>query len=178
MRLWLAIRSFFTVLSDANKSEAIGQVLQGEVPETQPRITAEPRQPEAPPKPKRSEALTLLAALQREARFVDIVKEPLNDYSDDQIGAAARDVLRDCGEVLERMFGIQPAVDQEEGESLEAPAGSDASRFRLTGNVSGEPPYRGTVVHRGWQASKCELPQWSGKPESALVVAPVELEVG
>ena len=56
--------------------------------------------PAAEPAPRRSDAITLLAALQREARFVDLVQEPLGEYSDDQIGAAARDVLRDCREVL------------------------------------------------------------------------------
>jgi hypothetical protein len=47
--------------------------------------------------PARSEALNLLAAMQREARFVDFIREPLDGYSDAQIGAAARTVHRDCG---------------------------------------------------------------------------------
>ena len=49
-----------------------------------------------------------MAALQREARFLDIVKEPLGQFDDAQVGAAARDVLRDCGDVIERMFAVQP----------------------------------------------------------------------
>ena len=56
----------------------------------------------------RSDAINLLAALQREARFVDFIKEPIAGYSDAQIGAAVRDVHRDCGALLERLFGLKP----------------------------------------------------------------------
>jgi len=108
---------------------------------------------------------------------VDIVKEPLGDYSDQQIGAAARDVLRDCGAVLDRMFALEGVVDEAEGAELEVPAGFDPGRYRLTGNVAGDPPFRGKLVHHGWRATRCELPQWSGSAASALVVAPVELEI-
>ena len=44
-------------------------------------------------------------------------------YSDAQIGAAARDVLRDCGAVVERMFGPVAVIDQEEGSAVEVAAG-------------------------------------------------------
>ena len=64
----------------------------------------------------RSDAITLLATLQREARFVDIVSEPLDGYSDAQIGAAARDVLRESGKVLNRLFSLKRVVDAEEGK--------------------------------------------------------------
>ena len=58
----------------------------------------------------------MLATLQREARFVDFVKESLEGYADAQIGAVARDVHRDCGAVLERLFALRPVLaDQEEG---------------------------------------------------------------
>ena len=126
---------------------------------------------------QRSEAVTLLSALQREARFVDIVKEPLDQYTDAQVGAAARDVLKDCGRVLERLFALRPLVEQPEGSELEAPAGYDAGRYRLVGKVQGEPPFRGRLVHPGWCVTRCELPQWSGTESAATVVAPTELEV-
>ena len=114
----------------------------------------------------RSDAITLLATLQREARFVDMVKEPLGNYSDAQVGAAARDVLRDCGQVLDRLFGLAPLVEQEEGSQVEVPAGYDAGRYRLTGNVSGDPPFRGQLVHHGWIATRCEVPSWSGSEQA------------
>lgn len=173
MRLWLAIQSFFKILFDGQFANSVGQLQLP--PPTEP---AEPTTPAAPAPPQRSEAVTLLAALQREARFVDIVSESLDGYSDAQIGAAARDVLRDCGKVIERMFAVEPLASQAEGERVEVPAGYDPAEFRLTGNVSGEPPLAGQLVHAGWRATKCEVPEWSGRDASALVVAPAEVQVG
>ena len=82
------------------------------VTKTKPHAPVErtPVAAKKPPKAARSEAITLLATLQREARFVDFIKEPLDGYSDAQIGAAARDVHRDCGKVLDRLFAIQSLV--------------------------------------------------------------------
>ncbi len=52
-----------------------------------------------------------------------------------------------------------------------------AGRFRLTGNVVGQPPFHGRLVHHGWEAAKCELPKWSGDADAASVVAPAEIEL-
>jgi hypothetical protein len=136
-----------------------------------------PKPPPTPRAPVRSEAITLLAALQREARFVDFVKEPLDSYTDAQIGAAARDVHRDCGKVLQRLFALAPIAGEAEGAGVEVPAGFDAGRYRLTGNVAGQPPFRGRLVHHGWEATVCQLPQWTGTAAAARVVAPVEVEL-
>jgi hypothetical protein len=124
-----------------------------------------------------SEAITLLAALQREARFVDFIQESLDGYSDAQIGAAARDVHRDCKAVLARMFALRPVTTEEEGKEVEVPAGFDPGRWRLTGNVTGEPPFHGRLVHPGWEATICELPTWSGGAAAARIVAPAEVEL-
>jgi hypothetical protein len=145
------------------------------VPAPAPKPVA--AKPTAPKPPARSEAITLLAALQREARFVDFIQESLAGYSDAQIGAAARDVHRDCGTVLERMFALRPAVTEEEGKEVDVPAGFDAGRWRLTGNVTGQPPFHGRLVHPGWEATVCELPTWSGSAAAARIVAPAEVEL-
>ena len=141
------------------------------------KAETKPAPAKQPPKPARSEAITLLATLQREARFVDFIKEPLDSYSDAQIGAAVRDVHRDCAKVLDRLFAIRAMVDQEEGSPIEVPAGFDAGRYRLTGNVAGDPPFHGRLVHHGWEAAEVQLPAWSGTQLSARVVAPVEVEL-
>ena len=179
-RIMLAIRAFFRVLFNAELADRVAAALEGqglpaagETVKTLPK----PTPPATPPKTARSEALTLLAALQREARFIDLVKEPLDNYGDAEIGAAARGVLRDCGAVLERMFALQPLVPEQEGAAVEVPAGSDAGRFRLTGNVTGEPPFQGRLVHHGWQATRCDLPTWSGSNDAARVVVAAEVEL-
>lgn len=171
-RILTAIRAFFAALFSGATAERIEQALSGAA------VTAEkPSKPKTPPPPARSEALTLLAALQREARFVDFIKESLADYSDAQIGAAVRDVHRDCAAVLQRLFAIEPILADEEGATVDVPAGFDAGRYRLTGNVTGEPPFQGQMTHHGWEAARCDLPTWSGTPASARVVAPAEVEL-
>ncbi len=179
MRIFQAISVFFQVLLNRDFATQLQQL--GSSPEpTTPKVEAAPKAAPTPPKPKapaRNDAVTLLATLQREARFVDIVMEPLGDYTDAQVGAATRDVLRDCGQTLKRLFDITPVVNEEEGATLETPAEVDAARYRLTGKVAGEPPFRGQLVHHGWQAAQCELPKWSGKDDAALIVAPVEIEI-
>ena len=144
---------------------------------SQTKTEAKPAPAKQPPKPLRSEAITLLATLQREARFVDFIKEPLEGFSDAQIGAAARDVHRDCGKVLDRLFALRALESQEEGAAIDVPAGFDAGRFRLTGNVVGDPPFRGRLVHHGWEAGEVQLPAWSGTPHSARIIAPMEVEL-
>lgn len=173
MRLFLAIRVFFVTLLNADAARRVAQALAAPA-EPAP---VKPAAAKAAAVPKRSEALDLLAALQREARLVDFIKEPLASYSDAQVGAAARQVHRDCGQVLERLFAPRPLRDEAEGADVEVPAGFDAGRCRLTGNVTGQPPYRGRLVHHGWEASQCQLPAWSGSPDAARVIAPAEVEL-
>ena len=108
---------------------------------------------------------------------VDLVSEPLGGYNDAQIGAAARDVLRDCKTVLSRVFDLRPLLEEEEGAAVEIAAGFDAARFRLTGNVSGQPPFHGRLVHHGWEATRCELPEWTGSDAAVRVVAAAEVEL-
>jgi hypothetical protein len=60
---------------------------------------------------------------------------------------------------------------------VEVPRDFDATRFRLTGNVVGQPPHRGKLVHPGWEAARCELPAWTGGSDAARVIAPAEVEV-
>jgi len=180
MRIKLAITALFKTLFDRQVADAVRAALAADSAGAEETVTqAAPQEPPPPALPDvaRSDAITLLATLQREARFVDIVNEPLADYTDEQIGAAARDVLRDCGQVLQRLFELRPVVTQEEGSDIEAPAGYDPGKFRLTGHVRDEPPYRGQLVHHGWQASHCRLPQWSGDNQSVFIVSPVEIEM-
>ena len=180
MRMMLALSTFFKILFDAQAAQSIKQALTASLGvDDPPAVEASTSKPDTATsqQPGRSEAIALLATLQREARFVDIVSEPLTEYSDEQVGAAARDVLRDCGQVLQRLFDLQPIANEDEGHDVEAPANYDPHEYRLVGQRSDEPPFLGQLVHHGWRASRCELPQWSGGPKSALVVAPVEIEM-
>lgn len=175
MRIWLAIVSFFKVLFNVDFARRVQALAE---PAAAERLPGKPvAAPPTPAVPQRSDAVALLAALQREARFVDLVSESLDGYADAQIGAAARDVLRDSKKVLERWFALAPVVTTQEGTPIDVPANYDAGRYRLTGNVSRQPPLSGELMHAGWQATKCEVPAWTGKAEAALIIAPAEVQV-
>jgi hypothetical protein len=181
MRLIVALRAFFRVLFQRSFAQRVAALLdeptEGTSPQPQEAAPAAQRPRGAAVMPGRSEALTLLAALQREARFVDFVQENLDGYPDAQVGAAVRDVHRACRQVLQRMFALQPVVAQPEGTDVELPEGYDAGRFHLTGKPGSTTRHRGRLVHHGWEASICQVPQWTGTPESARVVAPAEVEI-
>lgn len=182
MRMMLAIRAFWATLVNAEIAARLESLLSPEAPDRSTTALAESQMLDAPGAVgngggQRSEAVTLLAALQREARFVDLVSEPLSDYNDAQIGAAARDVLRDCNGVLERMFALKPLLSNEEGEEVEVDEGFEPGRYKLTGNISGQPPFRGRLVHHGWEATRCDLPRWSGSEDAVRVVSSAEVDL-
>lgn len=182
-RIGVAFRAFFGALGSGAVAERLDLALSGlpaltpppVVPESVAPPAAKPAPVAAPKPPGRSDALTLLATLQREARLVDFLKEPIADYSDDQIGAAVRDIHRDCAKVLERLFALQPVASDAEGAQVTVPGESEL--YRLTGQVSGTAPFQGTLVHPGWKATRCELPVWTGDPRAKEIVAPAEVEV-
>ena len=128
-------------------------------------------------KPVRSEALSLLAVLQRETRLVDFIQEPITEYTDAQIGSAVRGIHDECAKLFERVFALTPLRLEPEGASIEVPVGADSIRYRVVGKVVGEGPFRGKLAHPGWQAAKCELPAWTGRPDSNLIISPCEIEI-
>lgn len=186
-RLFLAFRVFFRVLFDGATASKVADLLSmsptaprsavGEAPAAR---QAERKPASIKPAPARSEAITLLSALQREARLIDFLKEPLAGYSDAQIGAAVREVHRNSAAVVERMFALQPVAAGEEGAEVEVPNGDAATRFHLVGNVGGrsaDAARRGKLCHKGWQATRCQLPEWTGADEARMIVAPAEVEL-
>jgi hypothetical protein len=176
-----AFRAFFAALFSAERAAQIRAAMDASA---LPKITQDDkRQPAAKPPTvaeaplKRSEAVTLLAALQRESRLLDLIQEPLDNYTDEQIGTAARNVLRDSAGVVERFFGLKPVLAQDEQSTVDVPASYDPARYRLMGKVEGSGPFRGKLAHKGWQATSLNLPAWTGSKEAALVIAPAEIEV-
>ena len=181
----LAFRAFIKTMFSAAVAERVRAALDGE---TLPKLTTGEKSIQQPgetsrreaatePPPKRSEAITLLAALQREARLVDLIQQPLKDFSDEQIGAAARNVLTDSATALARFFSIRPVLCENEGEQVQVSVGYDAGRYKLSGNVGGSPPYRGRLAHAGWEATTVSLPTWTGSKSASLVIAPAEVEI-
>jgi hypothetical protein len=129
-----------------------------------------------PPERVHASGLMLLAAFQREGRLVDFLEQDAAGYSDEEIGAAARVVHDGCRKALRQLFDLAPATEANEGAPMSVPNGFDPERIRLTGNVSGKPPFRGTLKHHGWIASSIRMPSISENLDPR-VIAPAEVEL-
>jgi hypothetical protein len=128
-----------------------------------------------PPKPN-PEPIRLLGLLQREARLLDFLMENLSAYDDQQIGASVRDIQAKSQGVIKKHLTLEPVLGQEEGARVTVPVGFDPSAIRLVGNVSGQPPFHGTLQHAGWRVKAVSLPAPSdGQDEFVLMPAEVEL---
>lgn len=165
--LLLLLFSGFNLARLGRGLTALNQALRGETPPA----------PELPKPPKPSAApVRFLALLQREGRLVDFLTENIQAYDDAQIGAAVREIHRQCQAALQEHLDLEPVMAQEEGAAVEVPAGFDLSAVRLLGNVTGQPPFRGTLVHRGWRVKQIKLaPPPEGQDEFILQPAEVQL---
>jgi uncharacterized protein DUF2760 len=121
-------------------------------------------------------ALQLLAILQRDSRLVDFLMEDISKYSDDQVGAAVRELHDLCRQSLTRYVRLVPVIDGVENTPTTVPADrADPSSVKFIGNVPARPPSGGILRHKGWRADKIELPP--PPREGAAVIAPAEIEV-
>ncbi len=130
-----------------------------------------------PPPPKRSgEALRLLSLLQRDGRVLDFFLEDVAAATDDQIGAGVRELHRKAQAVLKDHLVLEPILSGNEDDTVVVPAGFDPSAIRLTGNVTGQPPFRGRLIHRGWRVKDFKL---AAPPPGIdeFVIAPAEVEL-
>ena len=121
-------------------------------------------------------AVQLLGLLQAEARFIDFISEEITAFTDEQIGTVARVVHEGCRKVLDQHFKLAPVRSEQEGTRITVPTGFDASQIRLSGNIVGQAPFTGTLIHKGWQASQINLPKLTqGYDASIIAAAEVEL---
>lgn len=121
-------------------------------------------------------ALQLLGMLQKEARFIDFIKEDIASYSDADIGIAARVVHEGCNKAVNEYFTLSTVRTEKEGSKVTLAKGFDASEVRLTGNIVGQAPFTGTLVHKGWQVTDIRLPKLT-KGHNAKIIAAAEVEL-
>lgn len=126
---------------------------------------------EIPPERLHASGLAVLAMLQREGRLIDFLQEEVTAFSDAEVGAAARVVHAGCRKTFKEHFTIEPVLTDAEGATVKIPAGFDANRIRITGNVAGQPPFRGTLKHHGWVATGIRLPTVSDAMDPKVIAA-------
>ncbi|MEO8706791.1 MAG: DUF2760 domain-containing protein [Kofleriaceae bacterium] len=189
MRFALAFSCFFRILFGKQLPPAAAKLLPEAPPEPKqlpkvvPEVVAEKPAPKVEDKVRvstaqhhRDGALAMLALFQREGRLVDFLREPLDGFSDADIGATARDVHRGCRKVLETHLAFEPVMPGEEDTKVSVPKGFDPAEIRLVGEAKGEPPFKGTLRHHGWRVVETKLPSLV-EGIDRTVIAPAEVEV-
>lgn len=175
-RVSLAFEVWYGILVDAE--------LAGRVQRLRRPAAARDTQPSAAPKvaaPAIKEtnpdaALQLLGLLQRNGRFIDFIEEEVAGFSDSEIGVAARVVHAGCRKALREHFTIKPVREETEGSAITLNEGFDAAAIRLSGNLVGKAPFRGSIGHRGWRVTQTRLPKLA-EGHDPCIVAPAEVEL-
>lgn len=171
-RISLAIGSFFRIIADGDFAARVRDLDAAGPCDQAPAAAAPAPLQQATP----DAALQLLGLLQREARFIDFIQEDVAGYADADIGAATRVVHEGCRKVLRENFAISTIRDEAEGSRITLAEGFDATANRVTGNVVGQPPFSGTLTHRGWRVDDIRLPSVvSGHNLHVVAAAEVEL---
>lgn len=134
-----------------------------------------PIEPPRPVKPSGA-PLRMLALLQAESRLVDFLMEDISGAGDAQIGQAVREIHKKAQAALNQHAVIEPVLSGTEGDTTTVPKGFDPSAIRVVGNVSGEPPFTGTINHPGWRVANLKL---ATPPEGAdeFVLQPAEVQI-
>ena len=186
-RISYATRCFFSVLSRGEVPEDIAPEVvkaSARIPPAPdaPALAVEPSlAPEPAPAPPVEEstdrAVQMLALLQREGRLIDFFSEDLTPYPDAQVGAAVRELHAGCRKALEQYVTLEPIIEGEEDGPVTVEAGFDPASVKLVGNVTGQPPLRGLLRHRGWRATEVELPPLAPQESARAIVAPAEVEI-
>src|SRR5208283_2568200 len=180
-RLNTAFRCIFSILFHGDIPNDIGRKLvnpAGQVSQT-PAAQApvsRPKEMEQPAPEAFDRAVQILALLQRDGRLIDFLTENISSYPDAQLGAAVRTIHETCRNVLERYVKLEPILNSEEDQPVTVQRGFDPAAVKLLGNVTGEPPIRGLLRHKGWHVKEVNLPplpQGSGR----MVIAPAEVEL-
>ena len=175
MKIGLAFRCFFALLFGGEFSDELLRDLRLK------RADAAPAKPPAAPAPPQpvvrvsDGALQIVGILQRDSRLVDFLMEDISGYADDQIGAAVRELHDQCRDSLGRYIKLEPVIDGVEGTYTKA-GSKDPNVVKFVGNVPAKPPEGGTLRHKGWRATKVDLPTLGAKQDAA-VVAPAEIEI-
>jgi len=121
--------------------------------------------------------LRILAVLQRDGRLVDFLMEEIDSYSDAQIGAAVRDIHRGCRKSLQEYLVLEPVMPGAEESAVMIASGFDPAAVRISGQISGDPPFHGRLKHHGWRVKSARIPALPGSVGDHSIVAPAEVEL-
>src|SRR5438046_1787081 len=102
--------------------------------------------------------------------------EDISGATDEQVGAAMKDLQPKAQAALKKHLTLSSVLPQTEGDTVEVAAGFDPSAIQLVGNVTGKPPFKGTLRHGGWKVAEVRLPK-PPERQDPMVLAPTEVEL-
>jgi hypothetical protein len=159
----------FKVLGDAQLAGKVNALIN----KPEPKIEAA----KTPAQEKvHASGLFVLSMFQQEGRLIDFLQQDVAAFSDEEVGAAARVVHGGCRKALDRLVTTARIMKDDEGATVNVPAGFDSNRIRLTGNVTGQPPFKGVLKHHGWSATELKFPTLAENMDYR-VLAPAEVEL-
>ncbi len=160
-RISLAAKSGMKIFSDEEFAGKVTELLQP-----------------LPPEPEKLDGtpLRVLNLLQREGRLLDFLMEDIGGADDQQIAAGVRDIHQKCQAALNEHLVLKPILDGEEESQVEVKKGFNPAEIQLTGNVTGEPPFKGTLQHAGWRVVEIKIAEPSEETDEC-VVQPAEVEL-
>jgi len=126
-----------------------------------------------------AEVIAFLGKLQEKGRLIDFLMDDIASYEDAQVGAAARVVYQGCRAVLDEHLKVEPLQTAAEGSRVTVPAGFSAAEYQLSGQLSGNAPFQGTLVHKGWKVASIKLPKVIAPSGDGVLppLAPAQVEV-
>jgi Domain of unknown function (DUF2760) len=139
-----------------------------------------PPAPIQPPAPlanqSEAEIVAFFGLLQEKGRLIDFLMEDITRYEDAEVGAAARVIHQGCQHVLQEYFSISAISETKEGAQVTVPAGYSPDQYRLIGKLTGNPPFTGTLLHKGWKTEFVKLPRIV-TTDRLPAIAPAEVEI-
>jgi hypothetical protein len=186
-RLVFAVGCFVRLLVDARFAAAVRRLVHGHglddastgepskhlpapvpAPDFESRAAVPKLEAPVPVIDPRASARVLLALLQREGRFVDFLEQPVDGFSDADVGAAARVVHAGCKKALAGRITVTPILAEDEGARVVL-AGTEENVTLAGAARSREGTF--TVVHRGWRLAHDELPTLTAGHDGAVLQA-------
>ena len=118
----------------------------------------------------------ILGLFQRDGRLIDFLQEDISQFSDEQVGAAVRDVHKGCAQVLKEYFEIEPVIEKKENSKISVEPDFDKNTIKIIGNVPTKEGKKGILRHHGWKLAESKLPPSTTEKNNIIQKAQIEIE--
>ena len=201
-RFFLAIRFFFSIVfhpetarrclslnTEVSASKATAELMSLGSPSLELPLeeSQEKQQPhEAAAAPKEDPAITreswrqdgayyLLEKLQEEGRLLDFCRQPIDEFTDEQVGMASRVVHAGIARAIKKLGTLEPLSSEAEGSRIQINEFPN-EQIEIDG-VTSTPPQHATLIHPGWRMTALQLPYHANAKPHSGIIARIKVEV-